>query len=62
MQKWVSWNGITKAALFLGGMGGIVHETFFTQLDRPSLLVLFATMVGLPKLIGLDQLRRSGKS
>ena len=44
--------------LFLSGLGGIVHETFFTKLDRPDLLVLFMAMVGLPAFLRQDEYRR----
>lgn len=35
-------------ALFIVGLLGVLHEVFFTALDRPSLVVLFAAMMGLP--------------
>ena len=44
--------------LFLSGLGGIIHETFFTHLDRPDLLVLFMAMVGLPAFLRQDEYRR----
>lgn len=34
--------------LFAAGLLGVIHETFFANADRPSLLVLFAAMMGLP--------------
>jgi hypothetical protein len=43
--------------LFLAGLGGVIHETVFSNLDRPSLLVLFAAMMGLPAFLGLDRTR-----
>lgn len=46
------------SVLFLSGLGGIVHETFFTSLDRPDLLVLFMAMVGLPAFLRQDEYRR----
>ncbi len=46
--------------LFLGGLLGVLHETVFTSLDRPDLLLLFAAMMGLPAFLGLDA-RRSGQ-
>jgi len=33
---------------FSTGLAGIVHETFLASADRPYLLVLFGTMIGLP--------------
>lgn len=42
------WHAIRDVALFTGGLIGVLHETYFSQLDRPALLVLFAAMMGLP--------------
>lgn len=47
---------IRDATLFIGGLLGVVHEAFFTNFDRPGLLVLFAAMMGLPAF-----LRTNGK-
>jgi hypothetical protein len=33
--------------LFLGGMTGFMHETFSGQ-ERPTLILLFGAMMGLP--------------
>lgn len=43
--------------IFLVGLGGIVHETLFTHEDRPTLLILFAAMIGLPAFLRLDEKR-----
>jgi hypothetical protein len=43
--------------IFLVGLGGIVHEAFFTHEDRPTLLILFAAMIGLPAFLRLDEKR-----
>jgi hypothetical protein len=42
--------------LFATGLVGVVHEMFFTSLERPTLLIVFAAMMGLPFL-----LRANGK-
>jgi hypothetical protein len=34
--------------LFTVGVVGVLHELFIQQAERPSLLVLFAGMMGLP--------------
>jgi hypothetical protein len=39
------------------GLVGIAHETFFTHEDRPTLLILFAAMIGLPAFLRLDERR-----
>ena len=40
------------------GLLGILHETLIGNLDRPSLLVLFAAMIGLPAFTESDRKRR----
>lgn len=46
--------GIRDIALFLGGLIGLYHETFVIPSSDPELLVLFATMIGLPAFIRKD--------
>lgn len=48
-------------AIFTVGCVGFLHEVFYTDLDRPVILVLTASMMGLPTAIRLDELRRTGK-
>lgn len=38
--------------LFLGGLAGVFHETVLTTAERPTLLILFAAMMGLPAFLG----------
>lgn len=45
---------IRDLTLFVIGLGGVIHETVFTVLERPSLLVLFAAMMGLPAFLRKD--------
>ena len=54
MERWPLVRDIT---LFLGGLAGVLHETIFTELERPALLVLYAAMMGLPAF-----LRANGRS
>jgi hypothetical protein len=44
--------------LFLGGMAGIAYETVAEGTDRPTLLLLFAAMIGLPFVVRADQKSR----
>lgn len=44
--------------LFLGGLLGVMHETLFTEADRPQLLLLFAAMMGLPAFLRADESRK----
>lgn len=41
--------------LFVAGLVGVLHETLLYEGERPSLLILFAAMMGLPLV-----LRRNG--
>lgn len=36
--------------IFAVGLLGVIHEVFFTELDRPGLLTLFGLMIGLAGL------------
>jgi hypothetical protein len=37
--------------LFLVGLAGVIHEVFFTSIERPDLLIVCAAMMGLPLLL-----------
>lgn len=37
--------------IFLGGLLGVSHETLLTHAERPTLLILFAAMMGLPAFL-----------
>lgn len=43
------------SVLFVAGMGGIINETFFHNIERPTLLILFGAMVGLPVFLRTDE-------
>jgi hypothetical protein len=45
------WRWIRDGALFGVGLLGVIHETYWTDFDRPGLLVLFAAMMGLPAFL-----------
>lgn len=44
-----------KVAMFVGGMAGIAYETLATGTERPTLLILFGAMIGLPFIVRADQ-------
>lgn len=46
--------------LFLGGLAGVIHETVLSDAERPTLLLLFAAMMGLPAFLRADE-NRNGK-
>lgn len=41
------WRFVRDAILFVVGLLGVIHEAFWTDFDRPGLLVLFAGMMGI---------------
>lgn len=41
--------------LFLAGLAGVAYETLVTQAERPTLLLLFAGMMGLPAFLKSDE-------
>lgn len=49
------------SVLFLSGLGGIFHETVIADQERPTLLLLFATMVGLPAFLRSDEKKNDSK-
>lgn len=42
------------SVLFIVGLLGVAHETLISKADRPTLLLLFAAMIGLPAFINKD--------
>lgn len=49
---------IRAVVLFVGGIAGIGYETLIEQGEKPTLLILFAAMIGLPYALGKDEKRR----
>ena len=56
------WTKITRdVVLFAFGLGLTINEAVFHNgPERPSLLVLYAGMMGLPAIIRYDEQRRNG--
>jgi hypothetical protein len=46
--------------LFAAGLLGVLHETLLGTQDRPTLLLLFAGMMGLPAFLRADEARKGG--
>jgi hypothetical protein len=42
------WTLIRNVVLFFGGLAGVAYQTLFVNADRPTLLLLYAAMMGLP--------------
>lgn len=47
----MKWPFARDALLFLGGLAGVAHETLLSHSERPTLLILFAAMMGLPAFL-----------
>lgn len=47
------WPFVRDIILFLGGLGGVIHETLqiSTGRERPTLLLVFVAMMGLPTVL-----------
>ena len=46
---------IRSTVLFVLGIAGIAYETLVDKTERPTLLILFAAMIGLPAFLNLDE-------
>lgn len=50
------WKPIRNITLFTAGLLGVAHETVLHPIgERPTLLVLFAAMMGLPLALHHDE-------
>lgn len=50
---------LRTAVLFAAGFAGLAYETLATGTERPTLLILFAAMMGLPLFLQGKLLRRT---
>jgi hypothetical protein len=50
------------SVLFSAGLAGVFYETIFDKADRPTLLLLFGAMMGLPAFLRTDEQVRSRHS
>lgn len=53
-MKAPTFNIARDTVLFVVGLLGVAHETLVNDADRPTLLLLFAAMIGLPAFINKD--------
>ena len=62
MKKLPPWPVIRSTILFFFALGGITWETVVEKTERPTLLILFGMMAGLPIFINAeDRLHRPEK-
>lgn len=55
-MRWLS-SGMRDSLIFLSGLGLTFYEAIIREADRPSLLVLYAAMMGLPAVLNADKKR-----
>lgn len=49
-----NWQNTRDIILFFGGLAGVFNETVLSTAERPTLLILFAAMMGLPAFLRQD--------
>jgi hypothetical protein len=49
------WPFVRDVLLFFAGLGGVAHELLLTNSERPTLLLLFGAMMGLPLFLRADE-------
>lgn len=49
------WPLIRDISLFVAGLAGVAHETLVSHAERPTLLLLYAAMLGLPAFLRSDE-------
>jgi hypothetical protein len=55
-----SWKQIRDVLIFVGGMAFAAHEVFLrSEAERPTILILAATMMGLPLVLRADEKREA---
>jgi hypothetical protein len=55
------WPIIRDMILFFGGLAGVANEAIFQNAERPTLLLLYAAMMGLPAFLRADDKNGNGK-
>ena len=55
------WPIIRDMILFFGGLAGVANEALFQNAERPTLLLLYAAMMGLPAFLRADDKNGNGK-
>lgn len=50
-----AWKNIRDIVLFFSGLAGVFYETVISVSERPTLLLMFAAMMGLPAFLRTDE-------
>lgn len=51
LPTWLTWDRIRDAVLFFAGLGLALNQAVIDKVDRPSVLILAAGMMGLPAFL-----------
>jgi hypothetical protein len=51
----VNWKAARDTILFVSGLAGVAYETLSGKPPNPTLLLLFAAMMGLPAFLRKDE-------
>ena len=57
-----SWPRVRTIILFIGGLAGVAHQELFVARDKPTLVILYAGMMGLGKLLEKDEANKPPKA
>lgn len=49
------WLLVRDILLFVVGLGGVANEALIQEAERPTLLLLYAAMLGLPAFLRSDE-------
>lgn len=50
-----AWKNVRDIVLFFSGLAGVFYETVLSVSERPTLLLMFAAMMGLPAFLRTDE-------
>lgn len=50
-----AWKNVRDVVLFFSGLAGVFYETVISVSERPTLLLMFAAMMGLPAFLRTDE-------
>jgi hypothetical protein len=58
-MKSISWQTLRDIILFFAGLAGVANEALAQGAERPTLLLLYAAMMGLPAFLRKDEKEKS---
>lgn len=58
MARRITGVQLRSGSLFVFGLAGVTYETLVSASDRPTLLILFSAMLGLPLFLKADEKKK----